>query len=167
MVKWLPWTQVSLGQIWDYNTSALIPEPGLQWYDDGFLPCKDLDNMIIYLAFLEAEKNTGTCKECGHPISRCSQEYTEAVIPAAPCIWPDNTPLHIILCSKHHIFHRAWLSCHLLWHSKLAECKFQAALRRPRLLVIKMLRWFVPSEHCLGLLFISLCAQSVVAACLE
>ena len=64
-------------------------------------------------------------------------------------------PFRIILSNKGHIFHRVWLSCHLLWHSKLVEWEFQAALRRPKSLVIKMLRWFVPSEQCLGLLFIS------------
>lgn len=163
---------MSLGQIWDDSTSALIPELGLQRYDDGFLPsvhipCKDLDNTIIYLACLETEKKMGTCKKCEHPVSRCSQEYIGAVIFAVPCIWPGNTSLCIILRNKCHIFYRAWLSCHPLWHSKLAEWEFQAALRRPKSLVIKMFRWLVPPEHCLGLLFFSFCAQSVVAACLE
>lgn len=79
-------------------------------------------------------------------------------LPAPNCLWSAFglaiNPFWIILSNTGHIFHRSWLSHHLLWHSKLAEWEFQSALRRPKSLVIKMFRWFVPSEHHMGLLFI-------------
>lgn len=49
----------------------------------------------------------------------------------------DINPFWVILSNKDHILHRAWPSCLWLWHSKLADQEFQAALRRPKCLAVK------------------------------
>lgn len=169
---------MSLGETWDYSTSALIPEPGLQQDDDGFspsvhLPLKDLDNIIFCLACLEMEKNTGTCKKCGCPVFRSSQEYTEAVIPVAPCIWPSHKSLLDNTEQQRSHLPQSVTFLPPAVALKTGRVGISSCFEKTQIPCDKDVQMIWPFRAVLGSPFhpyvtiMSLCAQCVGAACLE